>query len=97
MIRPLAPVRPVSARPGAVDVNVTLTMNDGTVCRPRLSDGRLIVVGETKPVRSLTGAELRAGPQAALRVLDEVSPWPRPKASAPPRPAPKGEPAAELW
>lgn len=94
MIRPLSPLRPVSALPGAVDVNVTLTMNDGTMCRPRLSDGRLIVVGETKPVRSLAGAEIRAGPQAALRVLDEVSPWP---ASAPPRPAPKGEPAAELW
>jgi hypothetical protein len=75
-------------------------MNDGSLWRPRVSDGRLVFAGQSKPVRPAAGAEIRVAPPAGLRVLDEIDPWPGPKAAAaPPRPPPppKAEPPDELW
>lgn len=69
MIRPLTPLR---IDPAAVDVNITLTMNDGSVCRPLLSSGRLVLVGQTIPLRHEPPAlsrPTRPPPPAVLRPL----------------------------
>ena len=54
MIRPLAPVRKPAPPPPSrtVDRNQTLTMNDGTVARQRISDGEWVVVSQSKPIRA---------------------------------------------
>lgn len=53
MIRPLAPIRKPAPSPArGVDRNQTLMMNDGTVCRQRLSDGEWVVVSQSKPIRA---------------------------------------------
>lgn len=47
MIRPLSPLRAVAA---GIDRDTTLTLNDGTVWRPLMPSGRMVLVAENKPL-----------------------------------------------
>jgi hypothetical protein len=85
MMRPLSPIR---AAAGGIDRNTTLTLNDGTVWRPLMPSGRMVLVGESKPVRpcgeilnpkELNPKENQAPPAPVLRsAADPPRPVQRP-------------------
>ncbi len=66
MIRPLAPVREKPAKADGVDVTVTLSLNDGSVYRPRLRDAEWRLTQVSKPVRPVLPPPAPDGPFAPL-------------------------------
>lgn len=74
MIRPLSPMRSVAA---GIDRDTTLTLNDGTVWRPLMPSGRMVLVGESKPIIHRASAQ-PPPPHAVRRAADPPRPVQRP-------------------